>query len=284
MDLLLKLPMLLGLGTAAGLNATLPLALVSLLVRLGFMQLGPPFDALGSDVAFYGLLVLAGLEFVADKVEGLEEIVHRGIMPALSLTAGAILAGSMSGVVLKTDPGLLILIGLLAGALPAGITYTIRSGLRRTLGRPLVRPGWWSLTEDGLALTLASASVTAPLLVPVMLAAGVSLVVLLWKLLVGRVGPAIRSFLNWLNQGAEPTPSQGSDDGFASLWGTPNQARAEATPVAPTMRPAWPWQALWHRFGNWLGSRRRVPPPRSNGGDRFGSLWEPKDDPSGADD
>jgi hypothetical protein len=53
---LLALPAAFGLAGASGLNASLPLLIVSLLARAGLVHLAPPFDALQSDVAFYGIL------------------------------------------------------------------------------------------------------------------------------------------------------------------------------------------------------------------------------------
>jgi hypothetical protein len=74
MNPVLALPAAFGLAGATGLNATLPLLIVSLLARLGMIQLAPPFDALATDVAFWGLLVLAVVEFAVDKVPALDSV------------------------------------------------------------------------------------------------------------------------------------------------------------------------------------------------------------------
>src|SRR5207244_11338870 len=63
-----------GLGAASGLNASLPLALVGLLARFGVITLASPFDALRSDIALAGLLALAAVEFLSDKVPGFDSI------------------------------------------------------------------------------------------------------------------------------------------------------------------------------------------------------------------
>ena len=56
---LLQISAAFGLAGATGLNATLPLFIVSLLARLGLIHLAPPYGALGTDIAFWGLLILA---------------------------------------------------------------------------------------------------------------------------------------------------------------------------------------------------------------------------------
>src|SRR5947208_2775656 len=73
---LLTLPAAFGLAGASGLNASLPLLVISLLARAGLVQLAPPFDALQSDVAFYGILLVAVIEFTADKVPALDSVTH----------------------------------------------------------------------------------------------------------------------------------------------------------------------------------------------------------------
>src|SRR5438105_2158580 len=49
--LLLSLPAAFGLAAASGLNASLPLLLVSLAARIGLLHLAHPYDAIASDVA-----------------------------------------------------------------------------------------------------------------------------------------------------------------------------------------------------------------------------------------
>ena len=95
---LLQLPAAFGLAGASGLNATLPLLIVSLLARMGLIQLASPFDALESDIAFYGLLVLAVIEFAMDKVPALDSVGHAVMLP-VAAAAGAILFASQTGTI-----------------------------------------------------------------------------------------------------------------------------------------------------------------------------------------
>src|SRR5438132_14432201 len=92
----MALPAAFGLAGASGLNATLPLLIVSLLARLGLIHLAPPFDALSSDIAFWGLLVLAVVEFAVDKVPALDSVGHAVMLPAAA-AAGWILVAWPAG-------------------------------------------------------------------------------------------------------------------------------------------------------------------------------------------
>ncbi|TMF51962.1 MAG: DUF4126 domain-containing protein, partial [Chloroflexi bacterium] len=92
---LLTLPAAFGLAGASGLNATLPLLIVSLLARLGLVHLASPYDALASDIAFYGLIVLAVVEFAIDKIPALDSVGHAVMLP-VAAASGAILFASQT--------------------------------------------------------------------------------------------------------------------------------------------------------------------------------------------
>src|SRR5919205_163688 len=66
-----------GLATAAGLNAYLPLLVVGLLARYtDLVTLNPPYDLLGHPLVLVMLATLAVLDFVGDKVPGLDHALH----------------------------------------------------------------------------------------------------------------------------------------------------------------------------------------------------------------
>src|SRR5438067_12774493 len=109
----MALPAAFGLAGASGLNATLPLLIVSLLARLGLIHLAPPFDALTSDIAFWGLLVLAVVEFAIDKVPALDSVGHAVMLP-VAAAAGANLFASQTGTITPIDSGLRVVARLLA--------------------------------------------------------------------------------------------------------------------------------------------------------------------------
>jgi hypothetical protein len=148
-----------GLAASAGLNTTLPLVIVGFLARLGLLSLNEPFTALASDVALAGLVVLAALEILGDKVPGFDSVVHAVQWP-LAAAAGAILFGSQTSAISSVSPGLTILVGLLT----AGGVHAARAaarpavtGLTLGTGNPLV-----SLAEDVYAVLLVLGAILAP--------------------------------------------------------------------------------------------------------------------------
>jgi hypothetical protein len=174
---LLALPAAFGLAGASGLNASLPLLIVSLLARVGMIHLSSPYDALQSDVAFYGLIVLAVVEFGMDKVPVLDSIGHV-VMTPVAAAAGAILFASQTGAVSSADPGLMVIASLLVGGSVATAIHVARSTARpfanlAVLGPPL------SLLEDVSSAVLSLAALLAPFALPVVAALIVFGVVLL---------------------------------------------------------------------------------------------------------
>jgi len=176
---LLSLPAAFGLAGASGLNATLPLLIVSLLARLGLIHLGSPYDALASDVAFYGLIVLAVVEFAIDKVPALDSVGHAVMLP-LAAASGAILFASQTGAVTDVHPGLAGIIGVLAGAGVSSTVHVMRAGVRPVANVVLLGPPL-SFLEDTASAALSLAATLAPILVPFLLALIVLGAVLLWQ-------------------------------------------------------------------------------------------------------
>ena len=176
---LLSLPAAFGLAGASGLNATLPLLVVSLLARLGLVQLASPYDALASDIAFYGLIVLGAVEFAMDKVPALDSIGHVVMLP-IAAASGAILFASQTGAVTDMHPGLAVLISLLAGAGVSSTVHLVRAGVRPVANVVLLGPPL-SFIEDAVSAILAFAAMLAPVLVPFLLGLVALGAVLLWQ-------------------------------------------------------------------------------------------------------
>ncbi|TMF23833.1 MAG: DUF4126 domain-containing protein [Chloroflexi bacterium] len=176
---LLSLPAAFGLAGASGLNATLPLLIVSLLARLGLIHLGSPYDALASDVAFYGLIVLAVVEFAIDKVPALDSVGHAVMLP-LAAASGAILFASQTGAVTDVHPGLAVIISVLAGAGVSSTVHVVRAGVRPMANVVLLGPPL-SFLEDTASAALSLAATLTPILVPFLLALIVLGAVLLWQ-------------------------------------------------------------------------------------------------------
>ena len=62
----------LGLSSAAGLNAYIPLLTLALAGRLGYAQLNSPYDALSSNLGIAVLVLLLAVEVFADKIPGVD--------------------------------------------------------------------------------------------------------------------------------------------------------------------------------------------------------------------
>jgi hypothetical protein len=173
--LLLSLPAAFGLAAASGLNASLPLLLVSLAARMGLVHLAHPYDALGSDVAFYGLLVIAPCEFIVDKVPALDSVAQVVATPLVA-ASGAIVFASQTGAVDRVDPGFQVLLSLGAGATTATTVHLTRTAARPVLNLGLLGPVA-SLLEDVTAVALVAAALLAAALLPVTVALAALLVV-----------------------------------------------------------------------------------------------------------
>ena len=179
--LLLQLPAAFGLAGASGLNATLPLFLTSLLSRLGYVHLAAPFTALQSDIAFYGLLVLTVVEIAADKIPIVDSGFHAVMLP-LAAASGAILFAVEAGTIKTADPGLLIILSLLAGAATAGTVHVSRATVRPVTNLALLGP-----VASGVEDVLSAALVIAAFLLPVVLPVLLLLIGLLAYLLITRL-------------------------------------------------------------------------------------------------
>jgi hypothetical protein len=166
MELVSGLLSSLGLSGAAGLNAYIPLLLVGLLSRAGVMHLSAPFDALMNPWVLLGIGVIGALDFVGDKIPGVDHILHvvGGVVHA---AAGAVLFASHAGLA-DVPPSLSLLLGLVV----AGSVHATRTAVRPVatattagLGNPVV-----STVEDGTSLLMSVLAVFAPVLGVLLLA------------------------------------------------------------------------------------------------------------------
>jgi Domain of unknown function (DUF4126) len=176
---LVALPAAFGLAGATGLNATLPLLIVSLLARLGLIHLSSPYDALASDVAFWGLVVLAVVEFAVDKVPALDSVGHAVMLP-VAAAAGAILFASQTGAIDSMDSGLGVLVSLLAGGTISGAVHVARAAIRPVVNVAFMGPPL-SILEDATSAALSFAAMLAPIVVPFLLVLLVIGALVLWE-------------------------------------------------------------------------------------------------------
>ncbi len=151
----------LGLSTAAGLNAYIPLLVVGLLARYtNLIQLGSPYDALTNPWVLLGLALIALIDLIGDKVPGIDHALHlvgTVIHPVAGLILG--LATTSGG---HVDPTL----AAVAGFAAAGITHGTRMVARpiataTTAGtaNPVI-----SILEDITALIMSIIAILVPVL------------------------------------------------------------------------------------------------------------------------
>jgi hypothetical protein len=169
-----------GLSTTAGLNAYLPLLVVSLMAKFtSLITLNPPWDAMTGWWVISVLFILLIIELVADKIPAVDSI-NDIIQTAIRPVAGAILFTSTSGVVGQVNPVLTIIVGLLL----AGGVHAIKASARPVVtattggvGNPIV-----SSLENISALATSILSILIPIIIAIIiLFIVVILAIIIWR-------------------------------------------------------------------------------------------------------
>lgn len=162
-----------GLSASAGLNAYIPLLVVSLLAKFtDLIALSKPWDALTSWWTIGVLALLVLVEAVADKVPAVDHV-NNTIQTFIRPTAGAIVFAASAGSVTEVSP----VLSLICGLLVAGTVHTVKSVAVRPLitastagmGDPIV-----STAEDVVATLISVLSIVLPVLMLIVL------VLLIW--------------------------------------------------------------------------------------------------------
>ncbi|HKJ27473.1 MAG TPA: DUF4126 domain-containing protein [Anaerolineales bacterium] len=152
-----------GLSASAGLNAYIPLLIVSLVGKFtDLITLKEPWDALTSWWIIGLLIVLSVIEFFADKVPAVNhvnDIIQTIIRPA----AGAIVFAASADVITDIHPVLSVAAGLLiAGGVHAAKALAVRPAVSATTagaGNTFV-----SIIEDIISTLLSIMAVLIPVL------------------------------------------------------------------------------------------------------------------------
>jgi hypothetical protein len=157
-----------GLSASAGLNAYIPLLVVSLLARFtNLISLSEPWNALESWWIIGLLIVLSLIEFFVDKVPAvnhINDVVQTFIRP----TAGAILFAASANVITDIHPVLSIAAGLLiAGSVHAIKSAAVRPAVTAITGGTANVPV--SVMEDVVSTVLSVLSVVLPVVVGIVL-------------------------------------------------------------------------------------------------------------------
>lgn len=156
-----------GLSTSAGLNAYIPLLVVSLVARYtDLLTLREPWDALTSGWVIGVLVLLLLVEILVDKIPAVDSI-NDVIQTIIRPVAGAILFAASSNVISDIHPVLALICGLiLAGGVHA-VKATARpavTGLTGGAGNALV-----STAEDLLSAVTSLLAVLFPVLLVILL-------------------------------------------------------------------------------------------------------------------
>ena len=135
----------LGLATAAGLNAWIPLLATGLLARwTDVIDLDGTWASLEDTAVLIALAGVAVLDFVGDKVPGVDHVLH-GAGTVIAPVTGVVAALASSSA-LDVSPALMTIIGLVAAETSHGTRMAIRPFSTATTagaGNPVI-----SLIED----------------------------------------------------------------------------------------------------------------------------------------
>ena len=156
-----------GLSASAGLNAYIPLLVVSLLAKFtNLIELAEPWNALESWWVIGVLAVLGTVEMVADKVPVVDDV-NDAIQTFIRPVAGAILFATSAKTITDVNPVLSMICGLLvAGSVHAAKSLIARPVIEAStagLGVPVV-----STIEDVLATIISILSVALPILMVIL--------------------------------------------------------------------------------------------------------------------
>ncbi|QYK51050.1 MAG: DUF4126 domain-containing protein [Anaerolineales bacterium] len=179
-----------GLSASAGLNAYIPLLVVSLLGRYtSLIELNSPWDTLTSGWIIGLLVALSAIEFFADKaplVNHLNDAIQTFVRPA----AGAIAFAASTQVIDGINP----VVALAAGLLIAGTVHVAKAGVMRPAvtsvsgGTANVAVG---LVEDVAAISVSLIAVLIPLIIGIVFIPLLALVIwMLWRRANRNVQPA----------------------------------------------------------------------------------------------
>jgi hypothetical protein len=175
-----------GLALAAGLNAWIPLVLLGALDRFtGLVELPPAWSWLANEWVLLVLVVLLVVEFLADKVPGLDTV-NDVVQTVVRPTAGGIAFGSGLGAttVAVTDPETFFAtqqwVPIAVGVVLALLVHLLKAGARPILNAATagVAAPITSTAEDAGSVLIVVAAVLAPILV--LLAVGAAVAATVW--------------------------------------------------------------------------------------------------------
>ncbi|MFE3796055.1 DUF4126 domain-containing protein [Nocardia tengchongensis] len=148
-----------GLSGAAGLNAWLPLLVVGIADRAGWIDLGSSYGWLSSTPALIVIGLIFLIDLVGDKIPAVDSVLH-GIGTLVAPVSGAILFTAESSLSSHLSPAVAAVLGAVtAGSVHAGRTVArpFVTGTTAGVGNPVV-----STAEDGTSLALTVLALALP--------------------------------------------------------------------------------------------------------------------------
>ena len=181
MELLTGVMAAFGLSASAGLNAYIPLLVISLTARFtDLIQLNEPWDVLSSWWIIGLLIVLSLIEFFADKVPAINHA-NDAIQTFVRPVAGAIVFAASANVITEVHPVLALGAGVLvSGTVHAVKSAAVRPAITATTGGAGNIPV--SMAEDIVATGLSILAIFIPIMIAFVFIFFTALVVwLFWR-------------------------------------------------------------------------------------------------------
>ena len=181
MELLTGVMAAFGLSASAGLNAYIPLLVISLTARYtDLIQLSSPWDALTSWWVIGILFVLSLIEFFADKAPAINHV-NDAIQTFVRPVAGAIVFAASANVLTELHPVLALGAGILvSGTVHAVKSVVVRPAVTVTTGGAGNVPV--SVAEDMFATFLSIMAILIPVVIAFVFISGTALVVwIFWR-------------------------------------------------------------------------------------------------------
>lgn len=161
-QLVMQVAMGISLAACAGLRAFLPLLVISILHRLGKIQVDPSFEWIGSNPALIVFGIATLVEMFGDKFPVIDHALD-SIGLIVKPIAGTII---FAAVIVKMDPVLAVVLGIIAGGSISEIIHikkaTIRGG-SSALTAGVANP-FLSFIEDLSAVIGVAVSILVPIL------------------------------------------------------------------------------------------------------------------------
>ena len=178
MEALLGIGSAFGLSTSAGLNAYIPMLMVSILGRMGWVDLGEPFNIMESWWVIGILSALLVVEVFVDKipaVDSVNDVIQTLVRPA----AGALMFASQANIITEVNP----LIAVILGIMLAGGVHATKATVRPVVTTASVGTGNWaiSIMEDVVAFFVSLMSIIVPILAVICVIAFVLLVIRFYR-------------------------------------------------------------------------------------------------------